>query len=130
MAEGRQVHLTQHAAAVIMAAFEKTQVTLGTMQLKSGIAIKLDQLRGPMVQSWDMSNPDKPQPAITVPETGPGHEQYRIVSGPLSLMPEEAKHIKENFDSMLDDKGFPAKMASGVLEANDALMAWTAEVKE
>jgi hypothetical protein len=126
----RQVHLSQHAAGVIQVAFEKTQVTLGTMQLKSGIAAKIDKLKGPMVQSWDMSDPERPVPAMTVPETGPGYEQYRITGGPLALTPEEAKHIKENFDSIMEDKGFPAKMASGVYEANAALMAWTADIVE
>lgn len=127
-----QVHLSQHAAAVLITAFEKTKVTLGTMQLKSGIAKKLDTLKGPMVQSWNMEDPEKPIPAMTVPETGPGFEQYRIMGGPLSLTKNEADHIKENFDSIMEDgaAGFPSKMASGVFGAYEALNAWTATVKE
>ncbi len=30
----------------------------------------------------------------------------------------------------MNDKGFPAKMAAGVYEVNDALQAWGAPVKE
>lgn len=128
MTDERLVKLSQHATAVLMAAFEKTQVTLGTMQLKSGIALKLDTLKGPMIQSWDMSDPENPKPGMTVPETGPGYEQYRITGGGLSLTADEAKHLKENFDSIMEDKGFPSKLASGVYEANEALAAWTATV--
>jgi hypothetical protein len=100
------------------------------MQLKSGIAEKIDAtLKGPMIQSWDMSDVDNPTPAMTVPETGAGYEQYRIMAGSLKLTEAEAEHIQENFDSILKDKGFPAKMASGVLEVSKALLAWGATVK-
>lgn len=132
MSDGLQVHLSQHAAAVLITAFEKTKVTLGTMQLKSGIARKIDILKGPMVQSWDMSDPEKPVPGMTIPETGPEFEQYRIMGGPLALSKAEAEHIKENFDSIMGEggAGFPAKMASGVFGAFEALNAWTATVTE
>ena len=128
--ESRLVTLTMQGAAVLITSFEKTQVNLGTMQLKAGIAQKIDAaLKGPMVQSWDMQDPDKPTPAMTVPETGPGCDQYRITAGGLSLTVVEAKHIKENFDKILEDKGFPSKMASGVFEVNTALLQWGATVK-
>lgn len=133
--EGRQVHLSTHAAAVLITVFESTKVTLGNMNMKAGIAEKIDAtLKGPIVKTWSApaeGEAGEAKPHHVVPETGAGYDEYRIVAGPLTLTKAEAEHVKETFDSMMDPKkGFPAKLARGVLELNQALVSWGAAEKK
>jgi hypothetical protein len=118
--------LSPAAATVLLLTFERSPTTFDILLLKAQLGKKLGVFKAPQIASWTRPDlTDKFEP-VFVPETGCGYEAYRVIGGKLSLTKLEAEHLETHFTAILKDKGFPSKLAEGVLEVRQALQAWLA----
>jgi hypothetical protein len=107
--------------------YSKNAIKKGMVRLKAQIDEKLDALRAPKkVQMNTINTQTGELTYVEVKETGPGYDDFDIQAGPMSLSKEEANHLKEAYNDILEKDGFPAGWARGVLEVETALEAWTA----
>jgi len=124
----RQVHLSKKGAAVLLMCFGKSAVKKGLVRLKAGIDEKLDALRGVKRARLDALDATTGElQYIEIKDTGPGYDDFDVQAGPMALSKEEANHLKESYNEILDKDGFPAGWSRGVLEVEEAINAWTAE---
>ena len=128
--DGRLITLSTKAAAVTLMCFNKTSVKKGMTRLKGRLDEKLDAFRAPKVVSWKTTEDGGVEPNQVVPETGPGCDDFRVVSNGIHMTVAEAEHLREAFDEILEKDGFPASWARGVIEMEDHFLACTAEVSK
>lgn len=119
----QEIEFNPIAGGVLVLSFEFTGVKSDTIDIKASIAKKLNAIKAPKVMTWGVDKEGNNIP-IEVPETGPGYEDYRLITGTVGLNASEAKHVRRNFDDILKDKGIPAKFAEGVYDVDAALKIW------
>ena len=63
---------------------------------------------------------------VELPESGPGHEQYKWPEARMaSFSKEEAKLLRTGYDKILEGDGFPADHGIAVEKADKLLTKWT-----